>query len=173
MANQNWRSLPFVKHRRSSPRLAFTATGITLPFGGRVRAAQCLRRPPGKSSNVSRLAPSAAEGSDRATRGICGAVRVGHGPHAPAGCPGPRVQKTSNGLSHGGPHCRGKLRCRRGGRMLDGRSWDYFALAMNYSAVANHAVNLTVHIPATFPSRLSISIRTRIAIRPAHLPIVR
>jgi hypothetical protein len=27
-----------------------------------------------------------------------------------------------------------------------GRSGDYFALAMNYSAVANHTVNLTVHV---------------------------
>jgi len=29
---------------------------------------------------------------------------------------------------------------------LTGRSGDYFALAMNYPAVANHAVNRAVHV---------------------------
>ena len=29
--------------------------------------------------------------------------------------------------------------------------WDYFSLAMNYSVVVNHAVNLTVHVYSHVP----------------------
>jgi hypothetical protein len=36
------------------------------------------------------------------------------------------------------------------------RSGDYFALAMNYSAVANHSVNQTVHVESHAPACLSM-----------------